>query len=291
MLFNREYLYKSFQKKYEFWRFLVGQKLLVGERKCLKCKKNMKLKEAKCSDGFIWRCNTYKCKKTEISIRKNSCFWGIKASLKEIIMIIYEWSINTPIKTIKKEIKCDYQLINRVLWIIRRKLESLKVEKIGGENKIVEVDETAVTKRKFHKGRKVGNLWCVGGIERDTKESFFSITEKRNQEMLVKILKDNIAPGSIIITDEWRGYLNISKFEYIHKTVCHKTNFIDTKDSTIHTQTIEATWRWLKCYIKLYSSNIRKNLKWYILEYKFKKKSKNVFHDILNILKHDSRIK
>ncbi|KAG0441468.1 hypothetical protein DMUE_1035, partial [Dictyocoela muelleri] len=123
MHWNRERLITCLQKKHSLFEFLVQHELIVAKRKCIKCRKPMILKENKGLDGLKWRCNTYRCGKREVYIRKNSCFFQIKVPLKKIIMIIYEWSLNTPIKNIKKDLNCDYKTINSVFNIIRRKLE------------------------------------------------------------------------------------------------------------------------------------------------------------------------
>ena len=128
----------------------------------------MTLKLKKIGDGLVWRCKSLKCNKKEVTVRKNSPMYGLKTPLKKIIEIIYEWSINTKIKDIKRETKVDYASINTVFWLIRK-----KIEKTDFKNRrpvcIIEIDETAVTKRKFERGRLISTLWCVGGVFRAHK--------------------------------------------------------------------------------------------------------------------------
>ena len=45
--------------------------------------------------------------------------------------------------------------------------------KIGGPGHFVEIDESKFGKRKFHKGKRVVGCWVVGGIDRQTKDTFF----------------------------------------------------------------------------------------------------------------------
>ena len=52
----------------------------------------------------------------------------------------------------------------------------------------VEIDETLITKRKYHRGRILGQIWVFGGIERISKKKFVipllneDEEEKRNKE-------------------------------------------------------------------------------------------------------------
>ena len=52
----------------------------------------------------------------------------------------------------------------------------------------------------------------------------------RNATTLLKAIRKHVAPGSIIISDEWRAYNKIkeqSGYNYKHSTICHKYNFVD----------------------------------------------------------------
>ena len=48
---------------------------------------------------------------------------------------------------------------------------------IGGIGHIVEVDESVVAKRKYHRGRLVKERWVVGGYETTTKLGFLEFVE------------------------------------------------------------------------------------------------------------------
>ena len=45
---------------------------------------------------------------------------------------------------------------------------------IGGPGEVVEIDESKFGKRKYNKGRRVEGVWVFGGIDRRTRECFFS---------------------------------------------------------------------------------------------------------------------
>lgn len=107
----------------------------------------------------------------------------------------------------------------------------------------MEIDESKFGKRKYHRGHRVEGVWVVGGIERtEERRCFLVVVEDRTQETLLKIIKDNVAPGSIVHTDYWRGYLGMDRlfgFRYTHRVVNHSVEFV-TSDGT-HTNTIEGS--------------------------------------------------
>lgn len=96
---------------------------------------------------------------------------------------------------------------------------------IGGPNTTVEIDESCFAKRKFNKGRFVPNQWVLGGICRETNECFLVPVPDRTARTLLPIIIENVAPGTTIITDEWRSYHGLGD-TYEHLTVNHSINFV-----------------------------------------------------------------
>ena len=58
---------------------------------------------------------------------------------------------------------------------------------------------------------------------------------------LISIIQANVAPGSVIHSDEWAAYRSLSQLGYIHETVNHQHNFVDPATGA-HTQLIERSW-------------------------------------------------
>ncbi|KCZ73860.1 hypothetical protein H311_05180, partial [Anncaliia algerae PRA109] len=56
----------------------------------------------------------------------------------------------------------------------------------------------------------------------------------------------NIAPGSTITSDKWRGYIGLKKLGYKYFSDSHKYEFIDHNNWEIHAQNIEIRWKYLK---------------------------------------------
>ena len=73
-----------------------------------------------------------------------------------------------------------------------RQLAADKVEEdegqIGGENVIVEIDESKFGKPKYHRGHPVEGAWVIGGVERAAERRVFAeVVEKR--DVVLSILK------------------------------------------------------------------------------------------------------
>ena len=50
-------------------------------------------------------------------------------------------------------------------------------EKIGGEGKVIQMDETAVVKRKYRRGKKLAKeiQWIIGDYDLVTKDAFMTL--------------------------------------------------------------------------------------------------------------------
>jgi len=117
---------------------------------------------------------------------------------------------------------------------------------IGGEGIIVEIDESKFGKRKYHRGHIVKGAWVCGGIENTIEKRFFvEVVNDRTAATLHELISRHVAPGSIVHTDLWRGYIGIEELGVVHKTVNHSRYFKDPI-TNVHTNTIEGLWNGIK---------------------------------------------
>ncbi|KAF7700494.1 hypothetical protein CDIK_1065 [Cucumispora dikerogammari] len=177
-------IYEKLSSASAVFSYLASSGILKDNLRCSGCRKTMWLKSVKRGDGVIWRCCSLICNNREVSVIKDFVFFNIKIPLKIIFLVIYEWSLNSRIKDIKTRLGVGYKAINSVLIEIRKKIIKLKFEKIGGLKCIIEIDENAVTKLKFERGRRVSTLLCVGGVCRVHKSIFFELTKKRDKKIV-----------------------------------------------------------------------------------------------------------
>ncbi|KAG0421704.1 hypothetical protein DMUE_6270, partial [Dictyocoela muelleri] len=238
---------------------------LIKEMLCMKCLGNMKRIKGK----NVLKCTRNKCRFERVLFSKKP-FYNSKLSVETIIKIIYLLTKKYKFNQIIQIVNVDYNAIRRILkylYIILEKEEKEHPVKIGGDNIIVEVDESKFGKRKYNRGHRVKGTWVIGGVERTPERRIFlKEIARRNSENISNILNDNIAPNSIIYTDMWRGYNNIN-INFRHLTVNHSEGFIN-RENNVHTNTIEGTWFAIKNFISK-DNYSNKNLKYLLKLFTF----------------------
>ena len=217
-----------FHDKDRLIKWLMEDGLLVKSRVCSVCGDDMKLVNCEdCSDGFKWECRSRinsKRHKVELSIRASSWFEQSKMTLEEILKYSYWWCQELDQAQIRHELGlathtgCDWDSFCREVCEISLMEES---QSIGGEGKVVQIDESKFGKRKYHRGHHVEGQWVFGGIESDSRKCFLIAVEKRDEQTLLPIIQKWIKPGTTIISDCWKAYCNLEKHGYMHRTVNH----------------------------------------------------------------------
>ena len=78
--------------------------------------------------------------------------------------------------------------------------------------------------------------WVFGGIEKDSRICFTATIEDRKEETLLNLIKEWFEPGTKIVSDCWKGYVNLSKHGYLHRKVNHFVEFVN--EEAFHTNKI-----------------------------------------------------
>ena len=76
-----------------------------------------------------------------------------------------------------------------------------KFGRIGGNNAIVEIDESKFGKRKYNRGHRVEGVWVVGAVERINKRIVLRYVEKRGGYTLTTSCKKYIKKETTIYSD------------------------------------------------------------------------------------------
>lgn len=106
------------------------------------------------------------------------------------------------------------------------------------QEKSFKIDESKFGKRKYNRGYHIEGQWVFAGVERGSSNSFLVPVDRRDKETLLPIIQKYILPGSTIISDCWKAYTELEKFNYIHQTVNHSKTFEDPETGAC-TNTIE----------------------------------------------------
>jgi transposase len=120
-------------------------------------------------------------------------------------------------------------------WMAMADSDNIKLEGY------IEGDETGLNTGSKGLGRirkkkrgfgSINQTICFTIVQRDGKIKSFIVPD-RDETTLLQIISDNVTPGSIISTDEWRSYRKLKNLGYKHITVVHsKKQFKNGSAST-----------------------------------------------------------
>ena len=130
----------------------------------------------------------YRC---ERSNREGSWFENANMTLEEVIKFTYWWCQDLDQWQIKKQLGIESHAAVDWDMFCREVCEVTlfeKREKIGGPGKLVQIDESKIGKRKYHRGHVVEGQWVFGGIEEDSRKSFIETVENRTEETLLNLV-------------------------------------------------------------------------------------------------------
>ena len=145
--------------------WLVRHGLLRNSYECPNCHNLCRyIQSSHFNDENEWRCRDCNVKK---SIRVGSFFESSHLTLYQIIDFLYFWSRKLLLKDISEEVNVGTHaavewanIIRDIcgLWCIDQQ------EQIGGEGKVVEIDESKWMHRKYHRGEWKEGIWVFGNI-------------------------------------------------------------------------------------------------------------------------------
>lgn len=128
--------------------------------------------------------------------------------------------------------------------VLAEDLDRRPCRKIGGEGRIVEVDETVFAKHEHVSGKVVRSQWTVAGICRETGQSFLKMVPDRSANSFLDAIKENVSDGSIIYAYSWKGY-KASQLEaagFPQLTSNHRLNFVDPSTAEVAEELYDVVW-------------------------------------------------
>ena len=113
-----------------------------------------------------------------------------------------------------------------------------------------------------------------GIYERDSSFTYMEPVKARNASTLLKIIYRRCRDRSIIYSDCWKAYNDISRMKnFEHHTVNRSLHFVDPV-TNVHTNAIESAWRVFKQKSKQMHGIKRGHIQSYMDEHMWKMKNK-----------------
>lgn len=267
-LFSLQHL---FSDEAQCIHFLFQKGIFYSEKSCPDCVNSMVLYINRKS--FV--CPKKNCRR-EISIKKSSFFEKHTLPCHKILFLGYLWLTKVSSSSIHQLTNHGKTRISNYMKYFRQLIYNTIDEDdtiIGGPGIIVQIDESKLGKRKYHRGHRVNGVWVIGGVEKtDERKAFIIPVANRSADTLLSIISLHVKPGSIIYTDGWKGYCRLSSsLGFTHQTVNHKRYFIDPI-TLVNTNTIEGTWNGIKLCVSP-RNRVRRNIEDHLFEFIWRRKN------------------
>lgn len=247
-------------------------------------------RKTKKTTGFYFRCKKNECRK-ELSIRKNTFFENTHLSIGQIMGLIFYFVHNeTKIKNIKRKlnIKTDETIVDwlsycrEVCWFYFDRHPQL----LGGPNKIVEVDEAVLVRRKYERGRGVLSQWCFAMRDVETKNCVIIVVPNRKKETIIPLIQKHIFIGSMIYTDGAKIYDCLTSLGYGHRKCNHSIGEFVNHETGATVNHVESLWQRVKNESKNRFGTHRTTLQSHILHFMWREKFGNDFETFLDHIRN-----
>jgi transposase-like protein len=243
------------------------------------CKNCLSKKYIKGVKPYNRRC--LKCKKDE-SPTAGTMFDKVKFSLLTAMNIVFK------IATKKKgmstlELSREFELRQKTCWAfkwkIQQAMQSSKQNPLTGE---VHVDEFYIgqpeeQKRGRSKGEKRLVIVALEKVQDGVGRAYAQVIESASSEDLKPFFNNYIDVDTVVITDEWRGYLPLKK-EYQHLKQIPSNEGKNFPDMHIHIMNLKG---WLR---GIHHHCSKEHLQGYLDEYHYRYNRRNNMNTMFDLL-------
>ena len=226
-------------------QFLFNNGIIDIPSRCSACNSFMK------QEGKLFRCRSKSCRKS-VSIFHSSFFSNSRLKCNEAMFLLYLFHAKVSSTSIHMMTGHSVHTIAEYKRYYMQLLASDLDDEdavIGGQDVIVEIDESKLGKRKYNRGHRVNGVWILVGVEKTPERRMFieSIAD-RSAATILEVISRHVRVGSRIRTDCWKGYLNLPTLGMSHETVNHSMHFRDPATG-VNTNTVEGNNNGIKMAI------------------------------------------
>lgn len=260
----------------ELKAFLVENEILPHEKRCNKCGGSAKIVVYRTNEreSIMYRCTRKNCqKRNNISNTKLdhrmliNTIYLLLADSNYHQLFLYHGLSSATIASIKRKLLSCYL----------RFLEERPVV-LGGDNIIVEVDETVLSRRGIIRNptsydeNMQDTVWIVGAIDNTNEKNFFlKRVDNRRITTITDCLRGSINLGSVLVSDGHASYPSVARnLNLVHHVVNHSLGFVGP-DGT-HSNNIEGFWSHLKSTMRKENGVKRINIDDWLIQYTFKRR-------------------
>lgn len=187
----------------------------------------------------------YECKDCDNQIHPlgGTIFHKSSTSLRDWFYIVYLFSVSKN-GVSAKEVERHLGVTYKTAWRITKQVRMLMAQGCNPLSGVVETDETYIGGRNTGKGSGFHNKEVVFGmVERGGRVKAEHV-KSAGARILLPRLRDSIAPGTVVYSDQAQVYRRLHRIGYYHNSVNHSVG--EYVRGIVHTNTIEGFWSQLK---------------------------------------------
>lgn len=270
-------IYRSNEAAIEF---LITNNIISREKEC-ECGRIKEIKVVRRqnnTENIVYQCKSSSCRKV-VSLYKDTIFYNTKIPLYDIFTLLNHYIFNNTnyyITYVTDYSEATYISIKKKFLMLVKELNS--IDKIGGWNRRVQVDETVISRLGIidcpsHASDNIyRSVWLVGGIEEDDRNYFFlEIVPDRTIETIKNLFQRKLASGTTVVTDGYPSYpAAVRSLQMEHIIVNHSEGFTNAEGD--HTNLIENLWSHLKTEMRTRHGIMHSNWEHYLAEFTWRKR-------------------
>jgi transposase-like protein len=203
----------------------------------------------RCQGHDIWHMHEqgrtdYRCRgcRYHFSLLTGTVLQGTRLPLTKWVLALALFKIGISSHELGRELEVSQRIAWRMLTLFRTTLWSSRLlRKLRGQ---IEIDDTYIGGRaKGKRGRGAAHKAIVLGLKTRRGQVRSLVVPRLKTETIRTILKQHIAQGARLYSDELGTYTRARRWGFRHRRIKHSRRFI--RGST-HTQGIEGYWGHLK---------------------------------------------